>query len=180
MNNKDKFENRKTTDLQSLAQTLLPLAQDLLGKNGFVETDILTNWDEIIGGQLADFSFPQKIVFQKNKKNDGCLYLIVPSGAFAVEIQHREKYILEKINRYFGYNAVSSLKIIQNNDLDLEDYRHIKTENKQLPHLSEEQKETIKNITNEINNENLKEILIKLGHSILTDNHNSEKKKDEI
>ena len=180
MNNKDDFENRTTKDLQSIAQTLLPLAQDILGKNGFVETDILTNWDEIIGEQLANYSFPQKIVFQKNKKNDGCLYLTVPSGAFAVEIQHREKYILEKINRYFGYNAVSSLKIIQNNELEIDNHHHQTKQQNTLSQLSEEQKETIKNITNEINNENLKEILIKLGHSILTSNHNTKKKKNEI
>ena len=38
----------------------------------------------------------------------------------------------------------------------------------------------IKNLTKDINNENLKEILIKLGHSVFADNHKKEKKNDEI
>lgn len=174
MNNKDN-DNRKTKDLQSLSQTLLPLAQNILGKNGFVETDIITNWAEIIGEQLAAYTAPQKIDFPRNKKNDGCLHLAVPSGAFAVEIQHREKYILQKINTYFGYRAVSSLKIIQNNELSIPAVRNSKSSSKPQPVLSEEEKEFIKNISNEINNENLKEILIKLGHSIYADNHKTEK-----
>lgn len=175
MNNKDDINIRKTKDLQSLSQTLLPLAQNILGKNGFVETDIITNWAEIIGEQLAQYSFPQKIDFPKNKKNDGCLHLTVPSGAFAVEIKHREKYILDKINTYFGYNAVSSLKIIQNNELCLDDYKTKQIKTKNLPQISKEDSEFIKNISNEINNQNLKEILIKLGHSIYANNHKTEK-----
>lgn len=175
MNNKDK-ENRKTKDLQSLSQTLLPLAQDILGKNGFVETDIITNWAEIAGSQLAQYSFPQKIVFPRDKKNNGCLYLSVPTGAFAVEIQHREKYILDKINTYFGYNAVSSLKILQNNELELKGYQA--HPQKKVPDrtISAQEQEEIKNASYEINDQNLKEILIKLGHSIYANNNEKEKK----
>jgi hypothetical protein len=59
MNNKDDIKDiRKTKDLQSLSQTLLPLAQNILGKNGFVETDIITNWSEIIGEQLQEMNEP--------------------------------------------------------------------------------------------------------------------------
>lgn len=175
MNNKDDKDIRRTKDLQSLSQTLLPFAQKILGQNGFVETDIITNWEEIIGKQLAQFSFPQKIDFPRDKKNNGCLHLTVPSGAFAVEIKHKEKYILDKINTYFGYNAVSSLKIIQNNELCLEDYRTPHSSKKKLPPIKKEEEEFIKNLSNEINNENLKEILIKLGHSIYADNNKTEK-----
>ena len=172
MNNKD---IRTTKDLQSLSQTLLPIAQSILGKNGFVETDIITNWVEIICEQLAQYSFPQKIEFPKDKKNNGCLHITVPSGAFAVEIKHREKYILDKINTYFGYNAVSSLRIIQNNELCISDYNIKKTNKKALPQISKEDSDFIKNISNEINNENLKEILIKLGHSVYANNNKTEK-----
>ena len=171
MNNKDDIKDiRKTKDLQSLSQTLLPLAQNILGKNGFVETDIITNWPDIVGEQLDCYSFPQKIDFPKNKKNNGSLHLAVPTGAFAVEIQHREKFILDKINTYFGYNAVSSLKIIQNNELQIDTSPKSQSKSKQII-LSEQEKNEIKNISDDIKNENLKEILIKLGHSIYADNH---------
>ena len=178
MNNKDNNkDNRKTKDLQSLSQTLLPLAQSILGKNGFVETDIITNWPEIVGEQLACYTFPQKIEFAKNKKNNGSLFLSVPSGAFAVEIKHREKYILEKINIYFGYNAVASLKIIQNSNICVERPQQQEIMTTKELFLNEQEKKEIKTLSNDIKNENLKEILIKLGHSIYADNHNVKKKQ---
>lgn len=71
MNNKDdkgSKEVRRTGDLQALSQAILPFAQNVLGKNGFVETDIITNWGAIVGEQLAQYSFPQKIDFPRDKK----------------------------------------------------------------------------------------------------------------
>ena len=179
MNNKDTNSNLRTTkDLQSISLALRPLTQKILGNKGFVEADIILNWGEIVGEKLAKFCFPQRIDFQKEKKNNGCLHLEVHSGAFAVEIQHREKYILNKINTYFGYNAVSTIKIMQNNQLQIpsEKIRHQeKPEIKELPPQEEQQ---IKNLCSKINNQNLKEILIKLGHSVYADNHKKERKHD--
>lgn len=178
MNNDKKNKDFKATnDLQSLSQTLLPLARDILGKNGFVETDIITGWDQIAGKELAQYSFPQKIDFPRGKKNGGCLHLIVPSGAFAIEIQHREKYIIDKINTYFGYQAVASLKIIQNSNLTLSDFQKSSKKSEALAPLLPEEENNIKKLSSEINNPNLKEILIKLGHSIYADNNKKENKK---
>ena len=178
MNNKD---DRKTKDLQPLAFTLMPLAKKLLGKFGFVEADIITNWPEIIGENLAGYTHPLKIVFLKENRNNGCLYLSVASGAFAVEIKHREKYIIDKINTYFGYNAVSSLKIMQNSEniLNKEEKTDLSAD-ESMPEISQKQETYLKNITNDIKNKNLKEILIKLGHSVYTNNNNTENRKDEI
>ena len=119
MNNKDeKISPRTTKDLQSFAQTIRPLTQTILGKHGFVVADIITHWTEIMGEQLAEYATPLRIEFPHSQKNDGCLFLQVRTGAFALEISHREKYILDKINTYFGYKAVASLKILQNNILN--------------------------------------------------------------
>ena len=179
MNNKDTNNNLRTTkDLQSISLALRPLTKQILGNKGFVEADIILNWGEIIGEELAEYCFPQRIEFQKEKKNNGCLHLDVPSGAFAVEIQHREKYILNKINTYFGYNAVSSIKIMQNNRLQRPPEKKAPQEKPETTELSPQEEQQIKNLSSEINNQNLKEILIKLGHSVYADNHKKEKKHD--
>ena len=92
----------------------------MLGSRGFVAVDILAGWHEIVGEELAEFCLPQKIDFPRGQKSNGTLYLNVASGAFALEIQHREKFILEKINTRFGYQAVAKIKIVQNSSLTLE------------------------------------------------------------
>ena len=81
-------------DLTSLAKTTLPLAKQLLGKKGFVEIDILRHWSEIVGLTLSQYSLPQKITFPKNERSGGILHLLALSGAFAMEIQQKEKQII--------------------------------------------------------------------------------------
>lgn len=164
-------EERRTYDLTALSRTIAPLTKRLFGKKGFIEVDILSNWDKIVGAELADYSFPQKIDFKREQKNNGILHLQVPSGAFALEIQHRERFILEKINAYFGYNAVCGIKIIQNNSLTLsqENKYHVEVPKENL--VTGEEENYIKSLAEDIKNSKLKEILIKLGHSIFNNNH---------
>ena len=60
---------RITADLTALSKTMAPLTKQLFGKKGFVEVSILTNWDKIVGKELANYSFPQKIDFKREQKN---------------------------------------------------------------------------------------------------------------
>ena len=171
MNKKKIYINdeRKTKGLSALSQAIQPFAKQLLGQKGFVEIDILTNWTNIVGEDLSAYSMPQKIDFKKGEKNNGVLNLLVPSGAFALEIQHREKIIIDKVNQYFGYNAVSKLKIIQN--YDLSDTLPQETATKKHKSLvTPEEEKYINEVSDEVTDPKLKEILIKLGKSIIDNN----------
>ena len=163
-------EERQTYDLTALSKMIAPLTKRLFGKKGFIEVDILSNWDKIVGEELAEYSFPQKIDFKKEQRNNGVLHLQVPSGAFALEIQHREKFILEKVNAYFGYNAVASIRIVQNSALELREDRYEFDEPK-TNLVTKDEENYINCLAEDIKSSKLKEILIKLGHSIFNDNH---------
>lgn len=163
-------EERTNKDLTALAKNIAPLTKSVFGKKGFMEIDILTNWDKIVGTDLASYSFPQKIDFRREQKNNGILHLCVPGGAFALEIRHREKNILDKVNTYFGYNAVSGIKIIQNTAFCPEN----KQEYIYSPPpviVTPDEKNYINSLAEEIKSSKLKEILIKLGQSIFSNNH---------
>lgn len=169
-------DERVSYGLSALSKTLLPYAKSLLGKKGFVEIDILTNWPQIVGEELADYSFPQRIEFKRENKNDGILHLSVPTGAFALEIKHREKYILDKINTYFGYNAVSGIKIMQNQQLTPQKgHKQPPDSVAPEPLLSADDEKYIENLTAPIDNKELKAIISKLGKDILN-KHKREKK----
>lgn len=168
-------QERKNWDLVPLSRNISPLTRSLFGKKGFVEIDILTNWDKIVGQELADYTFPQKIDFKREQKNNGILHLQVPTGAFALEIQHREKYIIERINAYFGYNAVCNIKILQNNSLPLKSGNQDLEESLDKNLVTAEEENYINSLAADINNSKLKEILIKLGQSIFNDNKKEKK-----
>ncbi|HAA92128.1 MAG: hypothetical protein CMM48_11290 [Rhodospirillaceae bacterium] len=92
--------------------TLLPkLTRKALGKYGFSYAGLITDWKTIVGPEIARASLPEKLTFPRNKRDSGILRLKAEGGA-ALEIQHLEPQILERINSYFGYRAVTRLQLV--------------------------------------------------------------------
>ncbi len=178
MQNTD-VDGRKTKDLQSFARTVMPLAKKILGAKGFVEADVVTQWAEIVGDELSSFSRPLRIDFKKNEKNNGILWVETVSGAYALELQHREKFVLAKVNSYFGYAAVNRLKILQNPSVsfDKEGVCSQECERVQKTLVSEEEENYIRELSEGIQNSKLQEKLFLLGRSIVCHNKNEEDKK---
>lgn len=79
---------------------------------GFVQSSIVSRWDEIVGARYAAVSEPECIRFPVGKKSEGTLELIV-EGAHAPMMQHVFPEIIERINRFFGYCAVAKIKMRQ-------------------------------------------------------------------
>lgn len=166
---------RRTHDLQSVSSMLMPLAKKILGKRGFVEVDILTNWDHIVGEELAAFVQPQSIDFRRGEKTNGVLKVAVPGGAFALELQHRENSVIQKINAYFGYAAVASLKIIQNAATE-QKVRRERVESVQKKVVSKQEEIYIKELSAEVKNAALQDVLERLGRQIVGHNKEEDKK----
>jgi hypothetical protein len=89
------------------------LTKKPLGKRGFTEAGLITEWAVIVGESQSLGSLPLKISFPPGERSGGTLHVRVVSGGLAMEFSHREPLILQRINGYFGYGAVSRLKITQ-------------------------------------------------------------------
>ena len=160
-------ENHTLDDLIQVNKTILPLAKQLLGLNGMMEIELLANWSDIVGETLAQYSLPQKIRFNKNERSNGLIELVVLSGAFALEIKQREKQILEKINTYFGYSAVSKLKIIQNSSPENFLLNKKPIDNVKNFLVSETEQTYITELVKDIHSDKLRETLNNLGKAVL-------------
>ncbi|MCK0127916.1 DciA family protein [Erythrobacter sp. F6033] len=79
---------------------------------GFVQSSVVTRWPEIVGAQHARVCSPEAIRFPPGEKSEGILQLVV-SPAHAPLIQQVTPEIMERVNRFFGYSAVSRVKIRQ-------------------------------------------------------------------
>ncbi len=73
---------------------------------------MLTRWPVIVGEVIARNSQPERIRFPREGREGGTLFLKA-DGAFAIELQHLEPKILERINAYYGYRAVTKIAISQ-------------------------------------------------------------------
>jgi len=109
---KNNFVKRRSY-LAPIGLDVRKIAKPVLGKKGFFEIDIVTNWHELVGEKIATFATPLKLTFPKGKNADAVLHISVAGGAFATELSHKKLSLLEKINTFFGYSAVSDIKIIQ-------------------------------------------------------------------
>jgi hypothetical protein len=89
------------------------LTKKPLGLRGFTETALIAEWSVIVGEAQSLGSLPVKITFPAGDRSNGTLHVRVVSGGLAMEFNHREPLILQRINGYFGYGAVARLKITQ-------------------------------------------------------------------
>ena len=89
------------------AGLLLPeAAAKAYRKHGFAESRLLTDWAAVVGDRMAQVCLPEKLA------RDGALTVRV-SPAFALEMQHLEPKILERIAGYFGHRAVTRIRLRQ-------------------------------------------------------------------
>ena len=153
-------------DLESLGSIFIPLMEGSLSAEDIIGTEIVINWQDIIDKEIATFCNPIKTKFD-HKKNIRTLYLEVPTGGFALEIQHKEQYILDTINAYFGYQAIHRLNIAQNINMQLKNFEEKKNKKAELK-LTKEENDHLKDITKEIKNEKLKKILINIGKNVIS------------
>jgi len=79
---------------------------------GFVQSSIVSRWREIVGERYAAVSAPESIRFPAGKRSSGVLNLVV-EGAHAPMIQHVAPAIVERVNRFFGYQAVERVAFRQ-------------------------------------------------------------------
>ena len=98
--------------MQALGVTVDKLTRPVFGQRGLVDGKIIHHWPEIIGDMLATGCLPEKISYTKGERGRGTLQLRIANSALATEIQHLEPVILERVNTYFGYQAVARLKLV--------------------------------------------------------------------
>jgi hypothetical protein len=75
---------------------------------GFVQGAVVSRWSEIVGERYGAVSLPESIRFPQGQKKGGTLTLLV-EGAHAPLVQHLGPMIIERVNRFFGYDAIEKI-----------------------------------------------------------------------
>jgi hypothetical protein len=107
----------KSSNLRPLADVLRKTLAGAFAKQGFASVELVTRWPEIVGAEIAAHSQPEKIQWPRTPQardapEPGTLMLRV-EGPAALEIQHLSGVILERVNQFFGWQAVGSIKLRQ-------------------------------------------------------------------
>jgi hypothetical protein len=106
----------KPTPARPLAELLHKTLKDSFAKQGFAATELVTRWPDIVGPEIAAHSEPDKIhwprAYEANEPQPGTLMLRV-EGPSAIEIQHLSRVILDRVNAFFGWQAITELRLRQ-------------------------------------------------------------------
>ena len=71
------------------------------------DADLAGRWDEIMGRDVA--SVAKLVAIKKNRDNTFNVVIRPVVPAYALQLSYRSDEIVQKINKYFGYNAVSKI-----------------------------------------------------------------------
>tara|TARA_Y100000746_G_scaffold218719_1_gene215523 strand:- start:327 stop:845 length:519 start_codon:yes stop_codon:yes gene_type:complete len=160
--------NRKFIPI-SISDSLKDVNKKLLYKFGKLDYFIHSKWGEIVGEFFVNYSEPVKINLIQSSENDfgdkvydRYLHVNVSPSA-AIEFQHFQDKIIEKINSYFGYEAIKGIKIHQHFVRNVK----IKSKNKGV-NLIKQKSDSIevRKSAPKLNNKELEESIVKLGLSI--------------
>lgn len=98
--------------VRSAGEVAADIAGTSFKKFGFVQSAVVSRWVEIVGERYAKVSIPESIRFPTGKKSGGTLTLTV-EGAHAPLMQHLAPMVMERVNRFFGYEAVTKVAFRQ-------------------------------------------------------------------
>lgn len=105
---------------RSFPRPLSELLSATLGEafkaQGFASTEIISRWPDIVGAEIAAHSEPLKINWPRHfgeETAEPATLVLRVEGPVALEIQHLSAVILERVNRFFGWQAIGRIALRQ-------------------------------------------------------------------
>jgi hypothetical protein len=103
-----------------LADLIGPAIAPLLAKQGFGESEIIMAWPEIVGPRYAGVSEPIRLQWPPQgprrdpaARPEPAILHVRVDGGLAIELQHMQEVILQRINRHLGWRCVARLALKQ-------------------------------------------------------------------
>src|SRR6202051_3063450 len=99
-----------------LSVLLSDVFSDAYAKQGFAARELVPRWVEIAGAEIAAHAEPLKIQWPRpveGQPQEPATLVLRVDGPMALEIQHGSDVILQRVNRFLGWNAVGRLALRQ-------------------------------------------------------------------
>ena len=114
---------KHTSSAKAVGSFVPQLTRKAFEKYGFSTATLLTDWAVIVGPELAAVCRPERLKWPRQVDayaaevdeagRPGATLVLRADGAAALTIRYQSRQILDRINAYFGYGAVSELRLVQ-------------------------------------------------------------------
>ena len=99
------------------------LTRKAFEKFGFSTAALITDWAAVAGAEIASYTMPERLRWPRGAESAegdgmaverrGATLMLRVDPARALDVEYRARQIVERINAYFGYRAVETLRIVQ-------------------------------------------------------------------
>jgi len=104
--------------MSALGSNVERVTRQVLGKRALAEASLIAEWPSIVGQEFARACQPRRLVFPDRKaRREATLVLRVKPGE-ATRLAHLEPVLVDRVNGFFGYQAVKRLKLEQGHLVD--------------------------------------------------------------
>lgn len=160
------FERKGAFQIAEVANRLV---DPVLARKAGINTALIGSWDEIVGADFADCTRPEKITWPRRNAElagesggmEPGVLTIACEGSRALFLTHAQGELIQRINGFFGYPAIRQVRIVQKPVAPAQKYR------RKPRALTASENARLKGLTQEIDNDNLKSALEKLGRAVI-------------
>ncbi len=151
--------------MQTLDKDFRALTRAAFARYGFAYADLIAQWPAIVGEDLAQWCEPERIRWPRGgedeRKQGGTLVIRVVPGR-GLDLQHETPKIIDRINSFYGYGAIASVKIMQGPLSRRKPARRVP------PELSQNRAKALEAQLEAVADPTLKDALRRLGTGILS------------
>jgi hypothetical protein len=113
------FRQLSFRNMETLNKYFSAIAKPAFQRHGFASEQLAAQWSLIVGDAVASVAKPDKIKWPTQggvQKQGGTLTIKAQAGR-ALEVQYEIPRLIEKLNQYLGYGAISAIKVVQTAEL---------------------------------------------------------------
>jgi len=105
----------KSSRPRPLADLLRDCLSESFAKQGFASAELVTRWTDIVGPEISAHAEPLKIQWPRSQHEaaEPATLVLRVEGPIALEIQHLAGVIVERVNRFFGWQAIGRIALRQ-------------------------------------------------------------------
>ena len=111
---------RKQSYFKKIGDSIPKFIEKNVKQKNFAETSLIKNWVKIVGVKISNSNI---------ENSNGVIYLKTVRGK-SMEVEFKNLEIIEKVNQYLGYKAITKISVVQDFNFKYEDKKKKIVKNK--------------------------------------------------
>ena len=164
----EKYRGTGGKHARSVAELVGNVLEPVIARRAGMTLDLLKTWPELAGPEFSKTTRPEKIDWPRRANEDDpfqpATLVVACENSAALFFQHEQAVILERVNLFFGFQAIKRIRILQK---PINRAEKPAVTSGDAP-LSRDEEIRLSALLDEIDDPELKDVLAKLGRGVIS------------